>query len=228
MREPGLRWTRQRRHETVAGRAGSPCESENRVRTNGAVRLVSSVSFRLRRQGREYCGDMAGRAYGKTVWSWPSLLRSSCRGGVCEPNRADSIVNSRSEGGQRESSAPGRARHKPSDHRAGKAECSAPPVCCCAVLLRFLSRSGPRVRGRHPVFPAPSWLKRAERPGKARAKCAAGMRSRVCCLSMSRARGDHRHGDDRVSDGDADVARHQPHPREQMESGRGSASVLRN
>src|SRR3954470_11300934 len=38
---------------------------------------------------------MAGRAYGKTVWSWPSLLRSSCRGGVCEPNRADSIIQIR-------------------------------------------------------------------------------------------------------------------------------------
>src|SRR5205085_7590818 len=54
-----------------------------------------SVSFRLRRQGRENCGEMAGRAYGKTVWSWPSLLRSSCRGGVCEPNRADSIIQIR-------------------------------------------------------------------------------------------------------------------------------------
>jgi hypothetical protein len=41
---------------------------------------------------------------------------------VREPNRADGIVNSNGEGGQKESSAPGRARHKPSDHRAGKAE----------------------------------------------------------------------------------------------------------
>jgi hypothetical protein len=59
MREPGLRWTRQRRHETVAGRAGSPCESENRVRTNGAVRLRLVCKFpasstgpgKLRRHG---------------------------------------------------------------------------------------------------------------------------------------------------------------------------------
>src|SRR6185312_14173429 len=29
------------------------------------------------------------RAYGKTVWSWPSLLRSSSCGGVSEPNRVD-------------------------------------------------------------------------------------------------------------------------------------------
>ena len=63
---------------------------------------VSSVSFRLRRQGWKNCGEMAGRAYGKTVWSWPSLLRSSLRGDAREPNRADGIVNSRGEGGQRE------------------------------------------------------------------------------------------------------------------------------
>ena len=63
--------------------------------------------------------------------------QASCED-VREPNRADGIVNSRGEGGQKESSAPGRARHKPSDHRAGKAECSAPPVCCCAVLLRYI------------------------------------------------------------------------------------------
>src|SRR4051812_1527452 len=142
-----------------AGRAGSPCEPATACERAALLGFVSPVSFRLRRQGRKNCGEMAGRAYGKTVWSWPSLLRSSCRGGVCEPNRADSIVNSRGEGGQKESSAPGRARHKPSDHRAGKAECSAPPVCCCAVSLRYLSRSRPRVRGQHPAFPAPSWLR---------------------------------------------------------------------
>ncbi|BBO04035.1 hypothetical protein SG09_33850 [Bradyrhizobium ottawaense] len=39
-----------------------------------------------------------------------------------EPNRVDGIVNSNGEGGQKEWSAPGRSRHKPSDHRAGKAE----------------------------------------------------------------------------------------------------------
>ncbi len=81
-----------------AGRAGSPCESA------------------------AACRRTALSAYGKTVWSWPSLLRSSLCGDVREPNRVNGIVNSRGEGGQRESSAPGRARHKPSDHCAGKAE----------------------------------------------------------------------------------------------------------
>jgi len=41
---------------------------------------------------------------------------------VREPNRVDGIVNSNGEGGQKEWSAPGRSRHKPSSHRAGKAE----------------------------------------------------------------------------------------------------------
>ena len=46
----------------------------------------------------------------------------------------------------RRNSAPGRARHKLSDHRAGKAVCWASPVCCCAVLPACaFSRSGPRL-----------------------------------------------------------------------------------
>jgi hypothetical protein len=42
------------------------------------------------------------RAYGKTVWSRPSLLRPSFRGGASEPNRADGIDNLWGEGGQKE------------------------------------------------------------------------------------------------------------------------------
>src|SRR3954453_18148755 len=95
VREPGLRWTRQR--SGARSRAGRIALREPKASCRRAALLgfVSSVSFRLRRQGWEYCGEMAGRAYGKTVWSWPSLLRSSCRGGVCEPNRADSIIQIR-------------------------------------------------------------------------------------------------------------------------------------
>ena len=55
----------------------------------------------------------------------------------------------------RRNSAPGRARHKPSDHRAGKAVCSAPPVCRCAVPFALHAHSGPWVPGQHPAFPAP-------------------------------------------------------------------------
>jgi len=47
------------------------------------------------------------------------------------------------------------------------------------------SRSGPRVRGQHPAFPAPSWTRRAERPGKARANFAARTRRRVCVHTLA-------------------------------------------
>ena len=58
----------------------------------------------------------------------------------------------------RTNSAPGRARHKPSDHRAGKAVCWASPVCCCAVLLRYLFAQRTAGASRHPAFPVPSWV----------------------------------------------------------------------
>jgi len=81
----------------AAGRAGSPCEPETA------------------------CRRATLNAYGKTVWSWPSLLRSSRIEDVREPNRVDGIIQFERRGRPKESSAPGRARHKPSDHRAGKA-----------------------------------------------------------------------------------------------------------
>jgi hypothetical protein len=60
-------------------------------------------------------------------------------------------------------SAPGRARHKPSSHCAGKAEClgfTCMPLC---NLFALHARSGPWVPGRHPAFPAPSWIEEGER-----------------------------------------------------------------
>ena len=105
-----------------AGRAGSPCELAAACRRTALLGFVSPVSFQLRRQGWKYCGERTGRAYGKTVWSWPSLLRSSRIEDAREPNRVDGIIQFERRGRPKESSAPGRARHKPSDHRAGKAE----------------------------------------------------------------------------------------------------------
>ncbi len=66
----------------------------------------------------------------------------------------------------RRNSAPGRARHKPSDHRAGKAVCWASPVCCCAVLPACAFRAADRGCRRHPAFPAPSWLERVSDEAK--------------------------------------------------------------
>src|SRR3954447_13818472 len=47
-------------------------------------------------------GEMAGRAYGKTVWSWPSLLRSSSgECGICVNRRGVGEFRE-GEGGQKE------------------------------------------------------------------------------------------------------------------------------
>src|SRR3954466_7901080 len=59
-------------------------------------------------------------------------------------------------------SSPGRARHKPSTRCAGKAECSASPVCCCAVFLRYIFAQRTAGASRHPVFPAPSPRRRGK------------------------------------------------------------------
>ena len=64
----GLRWTRQRWARKVRAGRIALREPKASCRMSGAVRFVSSVSFRLRRQGWKNCGKMAGRAYGKTVW----------------------------------------------------------------------------------------------------------------------------------------------------------------
>ena len=64
-------------------------------------------------------------------------------------------VNSASAREARRNSAPGRAWHKPSDHCAGKAVCSATPVCCCAVSLRYIFAQQTAGASRHPAFPAP-------------------------------------------------------------------------
>jgi hypothetical protein len=45
---------------------------------------------------------MAGRAYGKTVWSWPSLLRSSLCGCGIRVNRRGVRDFREGEGGQQE------------------------------------------------------------------------------------------------------------------------------
>src|SRR5207253_8638792 len=115
------------------------------------------------------------------VWSWPSLLRSSFRGGVCEPNRANSIIQfarrGRPEGtrlpGEHGISRPTIAQGRPSDwlhlyaavrffcvcFRAADRGCQPAPGLPCALLIE-----------------------RVERVSKARAKSAARMRRCVCKL----------------------------------------------
>jgi hypothetical protein len=128
------------------------------VPTSGAVRFVSSVSFRLRRQGRENCGEMAGRAYGKTVWSWPSLLRSSfCGGGSCV-NRRDAGEFREGEGGQRElGSRESTAYAVQPSRREGRVIGYTCMLLCGFLRVLFAQRTAGA--GWHPAFPAPSWLK---------------------------------------------------------------------
>ena len=129
------------------------------MRTTALSGFVSLVSFRLRRQGWKNCGDMAGRAYGKTVWSWPSLLRSSRIEDAREPNRVDGIVNSNGEGGQRKVRLPGEhgisrptiAQGRPSDwHHL---------YAAVRFFLRVHFAQRTAGASRHPAFPAPSWLR---------------------------------------------------------------------
>ena len=137
-------------------------EPRTSCRMSGAVRFVSSVSFRLRRQGWKNCGDMAGRAYGKTVWSWPSLLRSSCSKMRASPTgwTASSIRTAREARrngrlpGDHGISRPATAQGRPSDRRH------------LYAAVRFFLRVpfAQRTAGasRHPAFPAASWIWRVE------------------------------------------------------------------
>ena len=126
-----------------------------------------------------YCGEQASRAYGKTVWSWPSLLRSSSCGGGIRVNRRG-VREFREAREARTNSAPGRARHKPSNHCAGKAVCwlhlyaAVQFFCVCIFAQRTVGAS------RHPAFPAPSWIRGWSDEAKLGRNAAARMRRCVC------------------------------------------------
>src|SRR4051812_31037159 len=105
----GLRWTR------AALKAG--------LRVQGEMKLVSAPPTAIdgrRPSPAKPLGEAGLPAYGETVWSWPSLLRSSLCEGVTRVNRRGA-VNFAGARETRRNSAPGRARHRPSNHRAGKA-----------------------------------------------------------------------------------------------------------
>ena len=96
--------------------------------------------------------DVRGRQ--KRVVLTPGVLASRLAV-MWRPDRARASISRKATGAIVHRS-PGRTRHKPSNHCAGKAVCWASPVCRCANSCRHLSHSGPWVPGRHPVFPAPS------------------------------------------------------------------------
>ena len=93
-------------------------------------------------------------AYGKTVWSRRPLLAPSPRRQV-GLNRAQARPSIRVTTVTRRIRLRGRARHKPSNHRAGNA--GLPPLNLYA-RVRFLCALCTRDRGcsAHPAFPAPS------------------------------------------------------------------------
>jgi len=79
--------------------------------------FVSSVSFRRCRRSWENCGEMAGRACGPGRRCYGQALANA----ALASTGAVPVTFARVREARR-NSAPGRARHKPSDHRAGKAE----------------------------------------------------------------------------------------------------------
>ena len=93
-------------------------------------------------------------AYGKSVWFWhPWLVSSWRRFSLTQPGSQNRQFAG--DGGKRNSS-PGRARHKPSNHCAGKAGCS-PLDLYARVRTSLCHCTRDRGCSAHPVFPAPSF-----------------------------------------------------------------------
>ena len=158
--EPGLRWTRRRQaREVRAGRVVPVSPKPRADERRCEVRLANMLSARVHTADC-HCG--IGRcAYGKTVWSRPSSLRSSlAEVQGAQPGELHQPICEAREA--RRNSAPGRARHKPSNHRAGKAECLATPVCCCAVFLRYIFAQRTAGARSAPGLPCALLAKRAE------------------------------------------------------------------
>ena len=100
--EPGLRWTQQRRARKLrAGRIAlrEPSVSRGRTALTGSSRQGGGGNVHNVVESR---ANMADRAYGKTVWSWPSLLRPSSCGGGDRVNRRGAGEFREREGGQKE------------------------------------------------------------------------------------------------------------------------------
>jgi len=147
-------------HETLRAGRDEPREPVTACgRTALTVRLASMSPAGVHTAG-ESCGEQDELAYGKTVWSWPSLLRSSLAEAL--PSQPVRLRRQSAGDGDKRNSSPGRARHKPSTHCAGKAGRFRLHLYA-AVQFPDASRAQ-RTAGasRHPVFPAPSCRKRGE------------------------------------------------------------------
>ena len=123
----------------------------------GAGRETPVRSGRVRTNGAE--------AYGQIAWSWLSLLQSS----LAEVRRAQpgkARRQSARRGRPKERSAPGRARHTPSNIAQGRPDVSGftcHPLC---IACAFSSHDGQAGASRRPAFPAPFRYKGAKRTTK--------------------------------------------------------------
>ena len=122
------------------------------LRARGIAGRPQALSWGCERSIR--AGRAAQFAYGKTVWSWHPWLVSNRRRLFASPTGSRKTVNPPDDGGKRNSS-PGRARHKPSNHCAGKAGCS-PLDLYARVRTSLCHCTRDRGCSAHPVFPAPS------------------------------------------------------------------------
>jgi hypothetical protein len=158
-REPGLRWTRQRRHEMA--QAGRVVPVSPRLRADERrcqVRLVckfpapSTGPGKLRRNGgpcvRQNRVVLAVVATVKPVAKMCASPTGQTASSIRGAREARGKVRLPGEHGI---SRPTIAQGRPSDRH----HLYAAVRSFCATF----SRSGPRVRCQHPAFPAPSWLR---------------------------------------------------------------------
>ena len=153
------------------------------IREKGRSYVVTSRGSGCGGRGRRRCGTwcagrveprerIAGRArraalnaYGKTVWSWPSLLRSSlCGGGVASTGAAS--VNFAKATEARQNSSPGRARISRQPTAQGRPDVSAALSSLLCIACATFSHGSLAGASRHPAFPAPSLIEGAKRPAK--------------------------------------------------------------
>jgi len=121
------------------------------------VRLANILAVRVHTAARP-CGTN-GRAYGKTVWSWPSSLRSSL---------SRRCQRAQPGGRHRQSARRGRPERirLPGERGISRQTIAQGRPCVGLHLYAAVrsscathSRSGPWVPSRHPAFPAPSWTR---------------------------------------------------------------------
>jgi hypothetical protein len=132
----GMRWTRQRRRALMS-QGGFWPKSDRHARDEW-------------RHARRSLLAKTGAAYGKIVWSRHPLLVPSCRW----RDRSNRIRSNHQAGsdGDKTNSSPRRARHKPSNHCAGKAGVFPLNLYARVRFYSCILHTRPRVQ-RAPGFP---------------------------------------------------------------------------